>query len=172
MSKDEKSSNEMKYLKLYLDEIAMWQEELSFEGIGYLLTATASYMRDGTIMEVPDNVRFAFADQRRKVDHSVAVYNSKVENGRKGGKQKAINASRKQETAVFKLPANLSQFRKMVAQLSKSGNFQGEIDPDEVKAFFNDLKCSDWYYRDVGRIQTQDELNTAIIKRLFPNRPP
>ena len=84
----------MKYLKLYLDEIAMWQEELTMEGIGYLLVATASYMRDGSVMEVPDTVRFAFADQRRKADHSLAVYNSKVENGRSGGKAKVANAAK------------------------------------------------------------------------------
>ena len=155
----------MKYLKLYLDEIAMWQEELTMERTGYLLVATASYMRDGSVMEVPDTVRFAFADQRRKADHSLAVYNSKVENGRSGGKAKAANAAKKSAAAAFKAP-NLKQFHATVRHYLDTGDIEEAKDYD-VDVFFDRLKESGWKIGEEPIAQRSD-WESAILARFGP----
>lgn len=135
--------NEMKYFKLYLDEVALWQEELSMEEIGYLLVAATSYMRDETIMEVPQNVRFAFADQRRKVDMRKEAYKSKVENGKQGGITKAENEKKRKATGYK--PPSKKQFKAIIAQMVESNEISEEdFSSRDIDNFFTQLRTDQW----------------------------
>ena len=137
------ANKKMVYLKLYLDEVEMWDQELTREEIGTLVVAVAAYAKDGSIVDIPQNLRFAFADQRRKVDHSKTVYDSKVENGRKGGLKKAENAKKKSSGEKF-TPPTLKQFRDAVEHFIDEGEIPEDTTDYDADSFFDELKSTGW----------------------------
>lgn len=153
------ANKKMVYLKLYLDEVEMWNQELTREEIGTLVVAVAAYAQDGSIVDIPQNLRFAFADQRRKVDHSKTVYDSKVENGRKGGLKKAENAKKKNATS-FKPPTR-KQFRGTVEHFIDEGEIPEDITDYDADSFFDELNDSGWSINGKD-IQLRSEWEAAI----------
>lgn len=132
--------SDLVYFKWYLDEASLMKEEMTEEQAGKLFLAVMDYLRDGTITELPLELKILYANFRQRVDRAKSKYNEKTtklaENGAKGGRAKAQKSKVQAETTAtthadspnstgFKFkPPTLTQFREAVDDMAKSGEIE------------------------------------------------
>ena len=151
----------------------MLEENFTQAQVGELFLAVMAYTHDGTIRELPPELKFPFAQYRAKADQSKAKYEEKcaklAENGAKGGKAKAARVSDRTD-ATPKLPKftppTLKQFRDAVAHFYK-GDELGDDEPEDydVDCLYDELKAAGWK---IGNepIKSRREWELAIIYQL------
>lgn len=76
----------MKYVKLYTDALYAYKR-LSDTEFGRAIRALLQYVEDGTEASLPGKESIMFDVLREQVERDKAVYNTRVENGSKGGRK-------------------------------------------------------------------------------------
>lgn len=153
----------------------MLEENFTHAQVGELFLAVMAYVRDGTIRELPPELKFPLAQYRAKADQSKAKYEEKcaklAENGAKGGKAKAAKASGKREATPEPpkfTPPTLKQFRDAVAHFYDNGEL-GDNEPEDydIDRLYDELKAAGWK---IGNepIKSRREWELAIISQLSP----
>ena len=151
----------------------MLEENFTYAQVGELFLAVMAYTHDGTIRELPPELKFPFAQYRSKANRSKAKYEEKcaklAENGAKGGKAKAAKAAGDHQPDSPKVkftPPTLKQFRDAVAHFYK-GDELGDDEPEDydVDKLYDSLKAAGWK---IGRepIQNRRDWEFAIITQL------
>ena len=90
----------MKYVKLYTDALSAYKR-LSDTEFGRAIRALLQYVEDGTEVSLPGKESIMFDVLREQVERDKAAYNTRVENGSKGGrkaKPKETEPNRKNRT--------------------------------------------------------------------------
>ncbi len=93
----------MKYVKLYTDALYAYKR-LSDTEFGRAIRALLQYVEDGTEASLPGKESIMFDVLREQVERDKAVYNTRIENGAKGGrkpkseKPKETESNRKNRT--------------------------------------------------------------------------
>ena len=173
----------MAYFKWFVDDHESMEETLTNEESGQLFHAVMAYVKDGTIRDVSEKLRYPFSAFRRKVDSSLLAYNDKCEklaaNGSKGGRQKAVNEKAKQEKAATQevpqksLCAAFSQkdFLDFAWQKYEDNEITTIEDCKdwELKTFYDELKNMNWR---IGTelIQGPNDLITVIEARFWAKK--
>lgn len=76
----------MKYVKLYTDALSSYKR-LSDTEFGRAIRALLQYVEDGTEASLPGKESIMFDVLREQVERDKAAYNTRVENGSKGGRK-------------------------------------------------------------------------------------
>lgn len=71
-----------------------------------LLLAMVRYARDGADMVLSGNERFLWPVFKAQIDRDIAVYDSKINNGSKGGRPKEENRTKPNETEINRIKPN------------------------------------------------------------------
>lgn len=159
------------YYKLECDDLDTIRETLTKEQGFDLICALVDYSRDGTITELPAELRIPFAMLKKKVDQAHKVYEDKCntlkENGRKGGKAKAKNAAKVAEPAPdqakkFK-PPTLKQFKNAVEKIAGDNGWDYPNDYD-IEAFYDHLNENRWLFEGMA-IQSRKDWEAIISER-------
>lgn len=159
------------YYKLECNDLDTIRETLTKEQGFDLICALVDYSRDGTITELPAELRIPFAMLKKKVDQAHKVYEDKCntlkENGRKGGEAKAKN--REQATGSvpaqakkFK-PPTLSQFKNAVKKIVDDNDFD-DVEPYDIEKFHDELNESSWNFEGMA-IQSRNDWEKIIHAR-------
>lgn len=151
----------------------MLEENFTQAQVGELFLAVMAYVRDGTVRELPPELKFPFAQYRAKADQSKAKYEEKcaklAENGAKGGKAKAARVSDRTD-ATPKLPKftppTLKQFRDAVAHFYDNDAL-GDNKPEDydIDRLYDELKAAGWK---IGNepIKIRSDWEAAILYQL------
>lgn len=158
------------------DDAEVLKESLTTEQIGELFVAVMNYLQTGTVEEVSKEIRFPYADYRKKVDRASAKYEKKcqvnAENAAKGGKAKARNAAKAagpapKQTTKFK-PPTLSQFKNAVKKLVDTDELLCEerIPEYSIEEFYDHLAERNWTINGTP-IQSRHDWETALIAKFY-----
>ena len=158
------------------DDAEVLKESLTTEQIGELFVAVMDYLRTGTVEEVSKEIRFPYADYRKKVDRARLKYEKKcqvnAENAAKGGKAKARNAAKAagpapKQTKKFK-PPSLSQFKNAVKKLVDADELQCDerIPEYSLEEFYDYLAERNWAINGTP-IQSRHDWEMALIAKFY-----
>lgn len=89
----------MNYVKLYTDALYAYKR-LSDTEFGRALRAVLQYAEDGTEPNLPGKECIMFDVLREQVERDRAAYNTKVENGKKGGRPPKKKENRKNRPVI------------------------------------------------------------------------
>lgn len=164
------------YFKWMADDAEVLKENMTTEQIGQLFIAVMDYLQTRTAVEVSKDIRFAYADYRKKVDRACASYDEtcakRAENGKKGGKAKAENAAKAagpapDQAKKFK-PPTLKQFKNAVEKITDKNGWDC---PDDygIEAFYDYLSEHQWQFEGMP-IQSRSDWE-AIIMAKFHDLP-
>ena len=164
------------YYKLECNDLDTIRETLTKEQGFDLICALVDYSRDGTITELPAELRIPFAMLKKKVDQAHKVYEDKCntlkENGRKGGEAKAKNRGQATGSAPahakkFK-PPTLSQFKNAVKKLVDTDELPCDerIPEYSIEEFYDHLAERNWTINGTP-IQSRHDWEMALIAKFY-----
>lgn len=157
--------SELAYLRWYFDETHLYAKMLTNEHMGELYFAVMDYAETGNKRAVSNEIIFPYEQLIIRCDNTKIAYARRCEvnrqNGSKGGRAKALNASKKRYVPPTKL-----EFKAMAAHLRKGG----EIDADdyEILALFQELEEAGWTIGGEPIRNTKD-LECAVIAKFDPD---
>ena len=160
--------NNFAYYKLECNDLDTIRETLTKEQGFDLICALVDYSRDGTITELPAELRIPFAMLKKKVDQAHKAYEDKCnilkENGRKGGKAKAKNrgqatGSAPAQAKKFK-PPTLKQFKNAVEV------YDDEVSDYDIESFYDQLNEGRWQFEGVV-IQSRKDWEAIMQARFY-----
>ena len=161
----------LSYFKWMSDDAEVLKENMTAEQIGELFVAVMDYLQTGTVKEVSTDIRFAYADYRKKVDRACVSYDEtcakRAESGKKGGKAKAKNAAKAagptpDQAKKFK-PPTLSQFKNAVKEVVDQNCFD-DVNSYDIEAFFDSLNEQAWNLEGMA-IQSRKDWESIIYAR-------
>lgn len=166
----------LSYFKWMSDDAEVLKENMTAEQIGELFVAVMDYLQTGTVKEVSQDIRFAYADYRKKVDRACISYDEtcakRAESGKKGGKAKAKNAAKAagptpDQVKKFK-PPTLSQFKNAVKKLVDADELpcDEKIPEYSIEEFFDHLAESNWEINGTP-IQSRHDWEMALIAKFY-----
>lgn len=164
------------YYKLECNDLDTIRETLTKEQGFDLICALVDYSRDGTVTELPADLKIPFLMLKKKVDQAHKVYEDKCntlkENGRKGGKAKAKNAAKaagpvSDQVKKFK-PPTLSQFKNAVKKLIDSDELpcDEKIPEYSVEEFYDHLAEKNWTINGTP-IRSRHDWEKALIAKFY-----
>ena len=164
------------YYKLECNDLDTIRETLTKEQGFDLICALVDYSRDGTITELPAELRIPFAMLKKKVDQAHKVYEDKCntlkENGRKGGEAKAKNREQATGTAPAQVkkfkPPTLSQFKNAVKKIVDDNDW-GSVDAYDIESFYDKMCENNWRFGGMA-IQSRSDWE-EVIKAKFHDLP-
>lgn len=159
------------YYKLECDDLDVIRETMTKEQGFELICAIVDYSRDGTIAELPAELRIPFAMLKKKVDQAHKVYEDKCntlkENGRKGGQARAKNREQAAGSAPAQVkkfkPPTLSQFKNAVKKIVNDFSFD-DADSYDIESFFDSLVERSWIFEGMA-IQSRKDWEEIIYAR-------
>lgn len=163
----------LSYFKWMIDDAEVLKENLTTEQIGELFIAVMDYLQTGTITEVSKDVRYPFADYRKKVDRAVANYDEtcakRAESGKKGGISKAKNAAKASDlipaqTTKF-TPPTFKQFKTAAEHFVKNEEID-HIDEYALEKLYSDLDESGWEIKGVS-LKNRYDWESVILSSFF-----
>lgn len=162
------------YYKLECTDLDTIRETLPKEQGFDLICALVDYSRDGTITELPAELRIPFAMLKKKVDQAHKVYEEKCntlkENGRKGGEAKAKNRGQATGSAPAQVkkfkPPTLSQFKNAVKKLVDTDELlcDERIPEYSIEEFYDYLAERNWAINGTP-IQSRNDWEKALLAK-------
>lgn len=170
------SDKKFAYYKLEYNDLDTIRETLTKEQGFELICALVDYSRNGTIVELPAELRIPFVMLKKKVDQAHAAYEAKCntlkENGRKGGEAKAKNRERTAGSAPaqakkFK-PPTLTQFKNAVKKLVDTDELpcDEKIPEYSIEEFYDHLAEKNWTINGTP-IQSRHDWEMALIAKFY-----
>lgn len=156
----------MKYVKLYTDALYAYKR-LSDTEFGRAIRALLQYVEDGTEASLPGKESIMFDVLREQVERDKAVYNTRIENGSKGGrkpkseKPKETESNRKNRTVNSVTETTYDKDKDIYIPPYNPPKGETEDDDDELIALSEKHNAVFDRARECGF-----DTNTATIHRL------
>ena len=176
-TEDKDKLADMPYIKLYTGDIDALGKCFSPAQIGTLLLAVNAYAKDGTIQDVPAELRYPFHEYVEKIKASrkkyAAICAKRAVAASKGGKAKAAkNHARTVEQEEPEAPQETKfrpptrrQFMDMFRLLRSQGRTEGKN--QAVSDFYSALQADVWTYCGAP-IGTEEDLLALLRMKFYP----
>lgn len=140
---------------------------LTYEELGMVFAAVMEYLSDGSIMEVPDKLKWPFISMQYKVDSSQKEFDrickERAVNGAKGGQAKARNQKNKQSST--KEPFTKAEFFHIAKALVKERNLHAS--KDNLDYLLDKLQRKNWTFGNIS-INTEEQLQEYVAAVYHP----
>lgn len=123
----------MNYVKIYVDALYAYKR-LSDTEFGRAIRALLQYVEDGTEANLPGKESIMFDVLREQVKRGEAAYETKVNNGKKGGRPRKTEENRKNLPVISETEENRKNQYKEKEYIPPYNPPTGDNDEDELLA--------------------------------------
>lgn len=136
----------MNYVKIYVDALYAYKR-LSDTEFGRAIRALLQYVEDGTEANLPGKESIMFDVLREQVKRGEAVYETKVNNGKKGGRPRKTEENRKNLPVISETEENRKNQYKEKEYIPPYNPPTGDKDEDEEAMLAQNALLNEVYDR-------------------------
>lgn len=144
---------------------------LTYEELGTVFAAVMEYLLDGTVMEVPEKLKWPFVSMKYKVDSSQKEFDrickERAANGAKGGRAKARNQKAKQDSV--KEPFSKAEFFRIAKDVVKERHLHAK--KENLDFLLDKLQRNSWTFGDFD-INNEERLREYVAAIYHPEEDP